>query len=150
VAELLACRRGSLVVMEGCEGIPGKVNLEDFEPMAAIIVSPSVEDKVNSQFQSSLKRSVYIYVFGDNMGVVTIDGIAFATRCENNASGLKEVFDYYRDYRASQRKEPITVTFGEESISGFLTASNITPRDPDYIMLNFSFVINTLPREASE
>jgi len=104
---------------------------------------------VNAQFQTSLKASVYVYVFGDQMGNVGIAGIAFAGKCDGEHSGMEDVFNYYRDYRASQRKEPIEVTFGKESISGFLTASKMTSKDTSNLTLNFSFTINTLPKKAS-
>ena len=150
MAELLACQRGKIAVMEGCEGIPGKILLDGFEPVAAIVTAPSVEQRVNAQFQTSLKESVYVYVFGDQMGNIGIAGIAFASTCEDEeASGMEDVFNYYRDYRASQRKEPIAVTFGKESISGFLMASKLSSRDASNMTLDFSFTINTLPKKAS-
>jgi hypothetical protein len=104
---------------------------------------------VNVQFQTSLKESVYVYVFGDQMGNVVISGIAFAGLCEGEESGIEDIFKYYRDYRASQRKETVTVTFGKQSISGFLTESRMSSRDPDNLTLNYTFTINTLPKKAS-
>jgi len=149
MADLLACQRGKVAVMEGCEGIPGKILLTGFEPTAAIITSPSVTQRTNTQFQTSLKESVYVYSFGDQMGAVEIAGVAFAGKCEGEESGMEEVFEYYRDNRASQKKEPIEVTFGKESLSGFLTASQMSSRDPDLLTLDFRFTINTLPKKAS-
>lgn len=149
MAELFKCRRGQVVSMEGCEGVPGKILLGGFNPTAAIITSPAVSNHANVQFMPSLKESVYVYVFGDNMGSVTISGVAFASKCDGDDSGMTEIFEYYKNYRASQRKEPVEVTFGKESISGFLTASDISSRDPDQLTLDFKFTINTLPEKAS-
>ena len=150
MSELLACRRGTVVVIEGCDGIPGKVKLEGFEPLASIIVAPSIGQRVNAQFQTSLKKSVYVYVFGDQMGNIIMHGIAFAGLCRGNDSGLKEVFGYYKAFRASERDTPVTVTFGEETISGFLIAMDMSPKDPDYMMVNFNLTISSLPKEGSE
>jgi hypothetical protein len=149
MADLFACSRGNLTVMEGCEGVPGKILLKGFSPQAAIIVSPAISQRTNVQFQTSLRESVYVYVFGDQMGTVTVTGVAFATRCDADDSGLEEIFEYYQNYRASQRQQPIEVTFGKESISGFLTASDISSRDPSFLTLDFKFTINTLPKKAS-
>jgi len=149
MSELLACRRGTVVIMEGCEGIPGKVKLEGFKPMASIIVAPSIGQRVNVQFQTSLEKSVYVYVFGDQMGNVIMHGIAFAGRCDGNYSGLKDVFNYYKTFRASTRAKPVTVTFGEETISGFLIALDMSPKDPDYMMVDFKLTISSLPKEGS-
>jgi hypothetical protein len=149
MADLFACQRGKVVVMEGCEGVPGKIILGGFEPLASIITSPAVAQRVNAQFQTSLKDSVYVYVFGDQMGNVTIAGVAFASRCQSEDSGMEDVFNYYRDNRASQKKEPIEVTFGKQAISGFLMASELSSRDPDLLTLDFKFTISTLPKKAS-
>ena len=149
MADLFACQRGRVVVMEGCEGVPGKILLRDFEPVAAIITAPSISQRTNVQFQTSLKESVYVYIFGDQMGSVVIAGVAFAEKCDSGESGMEEIFDYYRDFRASKRSEPIEVAFGfsKASISGFLTASEITSRDPSFLTLDFKFTINTLPEK---
>lgn len=149
MADLFACQRGKVVVMEGCEGVPGKIILGGFEPLASIITSPTVVQRVNAQFQTSLKDSVYVYVFGDQMGNITIAGVAFASRCQSEDSGMEDVFNYYRDNRASQKKEPIEVTFGKQAISGFLMASELSSRDPDLLTLDFRFTISTLPKKAS-
>ena len=151
MADLFACSRGKVVVMEGCGGVPGKIKLGRFNPVASIITSPSITQRVNVQFQSSLKESVSVYVFGDQMGSVTISGIAFNSRCQGGeeSSGLKDIFQYYRDYRASQYAESIEIAFGQESISGFLTQSQLTSRDPNFLTLNFTFTFNTLPKKAS-
>lgn len=149
MAELFACKRGRVAVMEGCNGVPGKIVLDGFEPLAAIITSPSISQRVNAQFTPSLKESVYVYVFGDLMGQVIISGVAFAARCEGEESGMEDVFNYYRDYRASQRQEPVSVTFGKESVSGFLTDVSLSSRDPDLMTMDFKFAVRTLPRKAS-
>jgi hypothetical protein len=149
MSEVFACRRGTVVVLEGCQGIPAKLILDGFEPKAAIIVAPKISQMVNVQFQTSLKEAVYAYVFGDKMGMTGLSGIAFAGRCnDEGASGLKDVFDYYKDYRASKRKEVVTVTFGPEALSGFLTGLEMTPRDPRDMTMDFHFGINTLPKKG--
>jgi len=149
MADLFACQRGVVAVMEGCDGVPGKIMLRDFAPMATIITAPSIAQRTNVQFQTSLKESVYVYVFGDQMGSIIIAGVAFAEKCDSGESGLEEIFDYYRDFRASKRSEPIEVTFGfsKEAVSGFLTASEISSRDPSFLTLDFKFTINTLPEK---
>lgn len=147
--DLFACRRGTVVVMEGCEGVPGKLALEDFKTMAAIIETPTMRHAVNIQFMTSLEDAVYAYVFGDQMGAVTLKGVAFAGCCEGSGSGLKYLDDYYKDFRAAHRKEVVTVTIGPVTQSGFLTSMEISSRDPKYMLLDFTMTINTLPKKGS-
>lgn len=147
--DLFACRRGTMVVLEGCEGVPGKLALEGFTPFAAIIRAPALKHAVNIQFMSSLEDAIYAYTFGDQMGKVALSGVAFAGRCEGSGSGLKDLDDYYKDFRASQRQEVITVIIGPVTQSGFLTSMEISSRDPKYMMLDFNMIINTLPKKGS-
>lgn len=147
--DLFACRRGVVVVMRGCEGVPGKLVLEGFEPIAAIIEAPAMRHAVNIQFMTSLEDAVYAYVFGDQMGKVLLKGVAFAGRCTGSGSGLKDLDDYYKDFRASQREEVVAVTIGPVTQSGFLTSLEIASRDPKFMMLDFTMTINTLPKKGS-
>lgn len=149
VAEIIACRRGLVTSMPGCRGTPGKIKLNPtFEPMAAIIEAINTNQSVNVQFQPSLGGPVYVYVFGDNMGDISIMGTAFAGMCDDSShSGLKEIFDYYNANRASQRQEVVTVTYGSESLEGFLTRMTLQPLRTSDILSRFSLVINTLPKE---
>lgn len=151
MAEILACRRGLVTTMPGCGGMPGKLRLSpDFDPLAALVDAPSVSQSVNVQFQSSLGGPVYVYVFGDNMGNISVSGTAFAGLCDNaNTNGIKEVIDYYEDNRASERSEVVTVTYGSKSFDGFLTRLELRPHDPLYMLTGFTVVINTLPKGGS-
>lgn len=158
MAELIASRRGTVVVLtrDDQQGdIPGKVLIEGFEPLSAIIDSPNIEQSVNVQFQTSLSSAVYAYVFGDKMGSVTIEGTAFAARCGDSGpdleqNGLRDVVEFYNTRRASQDKRLIVVTFGPERISGFLTAMRLYSKDPLHMLLGYSFTINALPKREPE
>lgn len=148
MSEILACRRGLVISMEGCQGIPGRIEIDGFEPLAAIIDAPSIDQSVNVQFMQSLGQPVYVYVFGDNMGGVVISGTCFAGLCtDESKNGIKEVIDYYEDFRASQNPDLITVTYGAASLSGFLTKMALRPKDPLYMLTSFEFTINTIPKQ---
>jgi len=148
--DLFACRRGTVAVMEGCKGVPGKLSLDpEFKPVAAIIEAPAMQHRVNIQFMQSLEDAVYAYVFGDKMGHVTLSGVAFAGKCEGSSSGLKDLDDYYKKFRASQRREVIAVTIGPVTQSGFLTQLDIQSRDARMMLLSFTMTINTLPKKGA-
>ena len=148
MSEILACRRGLVVSMEGCNGIPGKIEIDGFDPLAAIIDAPSIDQSVNVQFQQSLGGPVYVYVFGDSMGDVIIAGTCFAGLCtDESKNGIKEVIDYYDDFRASQNPDLVTVTYGAVSVSGFLTKMALRPKDALYMLTSFQLTINTIPKQ---
>lgn len=151
MSDIFQCQRGKVVVLKGCDGTPVKLILDGFKPKAAIIVAPSITQQVDAQFQTALKEAVYAYIFGDKMGQIDLAGIAFAGRCnDEEAHGLKDLFDYYKDFRASKRKEVVTVTFGPEAISGFLIALQLSPHQADAsdMAMNFNMAISTLPKKG--
>lgn len=149
MSDILACRRGTVITIAGCQGIPGTLSVDGFDGKTAIIVAPMVNQMVNIQFQTSLREAVYAYVFGDRMGAVNLQGLAFAQSCDGGDSGLKELFDYYNDYRASQRTEVVTVTIADEAFSGFLTAMTLTPKSPEHMISAFTLQIHNLPKKGS-
>ncbi len=148
MSDILACRRGTVTTIAGCEGIPGTLTVDGFEDKkAAIIVAPAVKQKVNVQFQTSLKESVYAYVFGDQMGAITLQGLAFAGVCEGDDNGVKELFEYYDDFRAAVRKEVVTVTIADKAFSGFLTSMDMRPQSPEHMISAFTMQIAVLPEK---
>ncbi|HSN70704.1 MAG TPA: hypothetical protein VLT59_04310 [Steroidobacteraceae bacterium] len=126
-----------------------KLIVDGFEPQAAIIEAPQIVQQVDVQFQTSLKEAVYAYVFGDKMGQLSLSGIAFANRCnDDSANGLKDLFDYYKEYRASKRTDVITTTFGPEALSGFLIGLRMSPREISNVTMNFELAISVLPKKG--
>ncbi len=149
--DIFNSRAGYVAIINDPDGtvIPGKVSVEGFEPQAALISGINYHQKTNQQFQQSLDNSVYIYVFGDLMGDVEIEGVAFQKLCKSDAEGIIEVLNFYKDNRASRKAEPITVQLGQESIQGFLTALSLKNTaladDPASFMAHYKLLISTLP-----
>lgn len=149
MSDLLACRRGTVTTIQGCEGIPGTLKVDGFDAEAAIIVAPAVAQRVNVQFQTSLKEAVYAYVFGDTMGQIVLSGLAFAQRCEGDANGVRELFEYYDEYRASVRKEVVTITISDKAFGGFLVALSFSPQSPEHMISSFNMEVAVLPNKKS-
>jgi hypothetical protein len=150
MADVFSSREGYVAVVPGQQVVPGRIKIGGFSPRAAMISGVEYDQKTNQQFQHTLDGSVYIYVFGDLMGNVTIEGRAFPLRCGNTTSGLAEVFKFYAQKRASKNSDLIQVSIGEEPISGFLTAIRVRSQSmaesPAALFQSFWLTINTLPR----
>lgn len=146
-------RAGYVAVITDPDGnvIPGKISIEGYEPQAALISGINYGQQTNQQFQPTLDSSLYIYVFGDHMGSVEIEGVAFAKLCNGSAEGIIEVLDFYTQNRASKKSVPITVQIGSRPISGFLTALSIANTaladDPAAFMARYKMTINALPEK---
>jgi len=125
------------------------LSIDGFEGETAIIVAPAITQKVNVQFMTSLKEAVYAYVFGDQMGSITLSGLAFSSRCEDDKNGIKELFEYYDENRASVKKEVVTVTIADKAFSGFLIAMNVQPQDPEHMISSFNMDVAVLPEKKN-
>lgn len=153
MADIFQSAPGTVAVIASDTALPGSIVISQPQfpsgNSAAIITGISYDQKTNQQFQQSLDGAVYIYVFGDQMGEVMVEGIAFPKLCDGGDSGLFDVADYYRANRASQSSQPIIVLAAGDTITGFLTGvgirSNMTAEDPMALINNYRLHISALP-----
>jgi len=150
MAVVLSSKPGTVAIIGGEDGdeaaLPGRVTLDGFVAATVIIRDAKYHQETNQQFQSSLEDTIYMYVFGDKMGSITLMGFIFGANCPSGGtSGIEYVLDYYKANRASQRPTAVIVMVGDTKISGFLTAMDIGMEDPESRINRFSFNVSTLP-----
>lgn len=151
MADIFNSKPGIVSVISSDQAVPAHIKIGDFEPAVSLISGIDYDQRSNQQFQYSMDKNVYIYVFGDLMGTVSVRGLAFPRACSGgDRGGLEEVFDYYRTNRASANTNAITVVIGKESIVGFLTAMRIrvtnTSQQSSAALYGYELIIQTLPR----
>ena len=157
MAEIFVSAPGEVAAFE-MQATVGRVNipaeLKDPEllpnrPAPIIFASVDWTQRTKQQFENSLDGTVYIYVFGDQMGKVNIAGIAFDRLCDKDDNGLQQVLEYYKTNRASRRPSPIEVSIAEEVVEGFLTAASVRAKgaafDPGPVLQEYSLEISALP-----
>ena len=141
---------GTAVVIPGTNTVPGQIAISGFVPVAALISHVEYNANTNHQFQYALDSSVYIYVFGDLMGNVIVEGISLLSLCNGTQGGLNEILAYYSANRISKHPNPISVVVGGDTITGFLTGLKVrstgTAQDQETPMHNWAFHIDTLPK----
>jgi hypothetical protein len=94
-----------------------------FQTQRSIVTQLTVHQQVNVQFLHTLGSLIYIYVFGDRMGQVSLSGLAFACQCpDSNDSGASKMMEWYKSNRTSKNKDPVRVTIGDTTIEGFVTS----------------------------
>jgi len=92
------------VSLEGWEGFTG---------FKSIITDLTLASQGNYQFLHTLGGNIYVYVFGDRIGQLSISGLSFESTCGSAGSiGIERVMKYYNDNRLAGRKTPIKVTVG--------------------------------------
>lgn len=150
MADVFNSAPGVVAVFTDEKIIPGQVKIQGFNPAAAMITGVDYDQNTNQQFQHSLDHAIYIYVFGDMMGSVTVAGRCFPKLCDSDKQGLAEILDFYKENRASVKSDPITVTIGSKTITGFLTGLRIRgtnlAEDPTALTSDYWLVISALPK----
>lgn len=150
MSELYACKRGTVSITEACQGERGRIRVDGLDdPLAAIITSFAQGQRVNAQFQPALRDAVYVYVFGDMMGKINVKGVLFLSDCAEE-SGLASLVDFYRDFRASQRAELITIELGGKPTSGFLVQMDLREQDPESLIYAFELSFVTMPDRSGQ
>jgi len=112
------------------------------------ITSVGFGQDANVQFMQSLRKMIYVYSFGERMGTVEISGVAFYRLCDPvviGQTGIKAILNYYKDNSVSRRSDPLTVTLGQEKISGFLRSIRSTFQDPARGVIGFTLILSTMP-----
>ena len=132
----------------------GGPNGGGFNSSAVLISGADYGQKTDQQFQMSLDRALYLYVFGDSMGSLTLHGKAFFSLCKDEEGnlGFTALLEYYRDNRAAARLDPLDAVIGDLTVSGFLTEMkvrcNVLSEDPVGLVYDFEMTINALPENS--
>lgn len=128
-----------------------------FESHKSIVTRLTIHQEVNLQFLHTLGAMVYVYVFGDRMGSVSLSGLSFACTCSEGggsssssggSSGAEKMLEWYKQARASRRQEPITVTIGDQVIEGFVTSFNEDVVDTAAKLIQWQVDMSSLPGGA--
>ena len=154
MADLLLSTPGKVAVLSGIGGAPARVSMsagknDEFDGNV-IITNIEYRQATKQQFMASLRDVIYVYVFGDQMGSIVLSGVAFSQKCETSQSGgtgLRQVMDYYRNYRLARTNDTVSVTIGNYTIAGFMTELSVQAlaSDVQFLINRFRFTINTLP-----
>lgn len=116
----------------------------------ALITGVNYAQRTNAQFQQSLDNVIYVYSFGDQMGDLTLSGLAFSRSCDGKENGVANVQRFYRDYRVSYNLSAIKVVFADEVIRGYLIGLGMNTVDPSSGLHNFNLMIKTVPPGAAK
>lgn len=111
----------------------------------------------NFQFLHTIGNDVFVYVFGDRMGMVNLHGLSFAQACpppenqqpevdNSDNHGFELLYKWYQTYRIAARKAPVTVAIGNNTrFQGFVTGLSGDVQDSMHRTIQFQMTIATLP-----
>lgn len=116
----------------------------------SIVTRVTVAAKGNFQFLHTLGGQVFIYVFGDRIGQLSLTGIAFDSICGDPAGvlGVENIFNYYAQNRVANRRAPIRITIGATtSLRAYLLDVMADVADTKSRVWQFTLVMALVPRD---
>lgn len=133
--------------------VDGKSKLATWQAHKAIITSWNFDENINVQFTHTMGNDIYMNVFGNRMGMFTVNGLSFnsantASGCDTDPHGIVSIVKWYRDNRASAanaQRIKLTIS-GTDTIDGYLIAANYRANDPINWSVEYSMSIATVPR----
>jgi len=123
-----------------------------FKQHQSIITRVTVAHNCNFQFLHTIGNDIYIYVFGDRIGQVTISGLSFTSAgtddCGNNKQhGFEKIMEWYEKYRVAANQKPIQILIGTKPIEGFVVALSGDIVDPSTRMMQYNLTMMVLPEK---
>jgi hypothetical protein len=108
-------------------------------------------------------NDVFVYVFGDRMGDITLHGLCFADDCSSptpphgvtnlggtaqpgQKHGFELLYDWYLNSRMSVNASPVTVTIGQGTVfKGFITGLTGDVKDAMTRTIQYQITVSMLP-----
>ena len=121
-----------------------------FAAQKSIITRVAVSQSGNFQFLHTLGNDVYIYVFGDRIGQITLSGLSMPSDCEGTQEqiGAELMLKWYNDYKVSNRVPPVKITIGLNTlIEGFVVNLTLDVVDPGTQLVQWNMTLATLPEK---
>jgi hypothetical protein len=133
------------VASVAANALPALISMSNYNPTAALVTGVSASMSCLTSIMKSLANSIYLYTFGDDIGRMTISGLAFSLNCNDNSSGANQMLNWYAVSRVSNSMAPIQVTFAGTTFSGFLMGMQIGVADADLRIFSWQATIMLLP-----
>lgn len=147
----------------GVLSVTGKGSLAKQE--GVVITGVGVNQQVNAQFMASLQKVIYVYSFGDKMGQVTVNGLAFFGLCKfkkdltsadeekrktakSGYLGATSLLQYYDSNRAVEEDRLMKVIIGDYAIQGYMISMNLNTASTEFKTMAFTLNIVTVPKQV--
>ncbi len=119
-----------------------------YDSRKSIVTRVTVAQAANVQFLHTIGAFVYIYVFGDRIGQMTLSGLSFADPCGGGAAdgtGLEQMMKWYKQNRVSESGKSLRVQIGKTAVDGFVTTSGFEVVEADTGIGQWNVTLQTLP-----
>lgn len=140
-----------VAIQDPCAPAIGRlITLEGYNSTSfnSLITSVGISSMGNFQMMHTLGQGLYLYVFGDKVGSVRVQGMSFSAGCGGTgASGMENMLRYYEANRLAARAAPMSLTIGTGiTLVGYLAGINVQTQDPEQRISNFDLSFMQIPR----
>jgi hypothetical protein len=121
-----------------------------YDNLKSIVTSVTMNESANVQFTPTLDKSIFMYVFGDQISNLDVSGVCFLAPQKNGVSGVAAMKDFYKGNKVSTSGSPVGVTISSGggpglSFNAFLTGGTFAANDPQNMLGSFSLKLSYLP-----
>ena len=123
-----------------------------FTQQRSIITRLTMSQQTSHQFMHTLGGDIYIYVFGDRIGQITISGLAFGSDCSDGEAanpddeyGIERTLQWYGQNKLAARNSPVVVQLGRTPIRGFVTDMTADIVDPKTWISQYNLTLKVIP-----
>lgn len=129
---------------------PVTIQVEGFSSnLYAALTAVGVQSQANVQFVHTLKRMVYVYVFGEKIADMQLSGVVFPGVCgpagAAGVGGFERVWAYYRTVGVAWLGRPVAVAVGATVFAGIVVGARIDLSDPNTGIGAFSLMLKFFP-----
>ena len=129
--------------------VPASIRVPGFPSDTVAITSMGFSQDANVQFMKALSSVIYVYSFGERMGTVDVNGVAFISLCNSKGTdkggGLGGLMSFYANNSVSTRSFPLTVTLAGASVTGYVRGIRTTFSDTNLGLIGFTLSMASLP-----
>ena len=126
------------------------------DEISGIITAFSLTGESNVQFMHTLRDMIYISVFGDKIGSMSISGLLFLNSpavcgpagggTGTAAGGVRPFMAKFYEIYVVNNVNPLKIALGDVTVTAFLTAFQVQMADPQFSLAQFTMQLAALPK----
>jgi len=127
------------------------VNVEEdpigISTQRSIVTRVVISQEANYQFLHTIGSDIYVYVFGDRVGQMTLSGLSFNADCDSEGTehGVEQLLDWYKTNKLSSRRTPMRVMVGSVPITAFVVGMTNDVIDPQARIVQYNLALRIIP-----
>ena len=123
-------------------------NALSFKSQKSIVTRVTVSQETSQQFLHTLGGTIYLYVFGDRIGMAAVSGICLGTDCDqpgDNEHGVEKMFNWYDTNRLANRSDPLSIAIGNRIFQAYLAQMATAVVDASLNLWQFDLSLFVVP-----